>query len=91
MEVPGDLDDSAPIEGRVRLPVDIAWSGQSEYDLGVPRQLRRVYEQVLREGTADEVRRYVRATTLYELWDELVLPAYVREAWAPWLAARRGN
>jgi hypothetical protein len=75
----------------VRLPLDIAWSGQSDYDLGTRRQLLRVYEQVLREGTAVQVRRYVRASTLCEVWDELTLPAYVREAWAPWLVAHRGH
>ncbi|MEX0664921.1 MAG: hypothetical protein WD598_09155 [Acidimicrobiia bacterium] len=80
----------AAITGRIRLPVDIAWSGQSEYDLGVRRQLCRVYEQVLREGTSDQVRRYVRASTLVEVWDELVLPEYVRAAWEPWIAARQG-
>ena len=90
VEVPEDLGDSAPVTGRVRLPVDIAWSGQSDYDLGVRRQLCRVYEQVLREGTADQVRRYVRASTLLEVWDELVLPEYVRSAWDPWIVAHQG-
>ena len=91
VEVPEDLDDSAPREGRVRLPAEIAWSGQPDYDLGDRQQLRRVYEQVLREGTADEIRAYVRASTLCELWDELYLPAYVRSAWEPWVAACRGG
>lgn len=87
--VPDDLDNSAPASGRVRLPVDIAWSGQSDYDLGVRRQLCRVYEQVLREGTAEQVRRYVRASMLLEVWDELVLPEYVRVAWEPWVNAHQ--
>jgi hypothetical protein len=84
-----DLDDAAPIEGRVTLPADIAWSGQGEYDLADPGQLRRVYEQVLREGTEDQVRRFVRASTLLEVWDDLVLPEYVRAAWEHWVQARR--
>jgi hypothetical protein len=91
VEVPEDLDDLAPVEGRVRLPVEIAWSGQPDYDLGDRQQLVRVYEQVLRDGTADEVRRYVRASVLLEIWDELYLPAYVRLAWEPWVAARQGG
>jgi len=45
----------------------------------------RVYEQVLREGTEDDVRFYVDADQLLELWDELVLPASVRQAWTGWI------
>jgi hypothetical protein len=45
----------------------------------------RLYEQVLREGTEDDVRHYVDADQLRDLWDELVLPSYVRQAWAGWL------
>jgi hypothetical protein len=89
--VPDDLDDSAPIEGVVHLPLHICWSGQPPYDLANPRQLCRVYEQVLREGTADDVRHYVRASTLIEVWDDLFLPAYVRVAWEPWLHGRRSS
>ena len=48
-----------------------------------------MYEQVLREGTTDDVRRYVRASKLVEVWDDLILPAYVRAAWEPWLQRRR--
>ena len=91
VEVPDDLDELAPIEGQVRLPVEIAWSGQPEYDLGDRQQLRRVYEQVLRDGTADEIRRYVRASVLLEVWDELFLPTYVRHAGERWVSARRGT
>lgn len=91
VDVPHDLDDSATQLGRIRLPATVAWSGQPDYDLGDRRQLRLVYEQVLREGTADEIRAYVRASTLLEVWDELYLPPYVRQAWEPWVAAHRGT
>jgi hypothetical protein len=88
--VPDDLDDSAPVDGLVRLRESIRWSGEPiEYDLADPRHLRSVYEQVLREGTEDDVRRYVRASTLVEVWDDLFLPAYVHAAWEPWLQRRR--
>jgi hypothetical protein len=45
----------------------------------------RVYEQVLREGTEDDVRFYVDADELREVFDELVLPPPVRRAWRDWL------
>ena len=49
----------------------------------------RVYEQVLGEGTDDDVRYYVDADQLRELFDELVLPPPVRRAWARWLRRHR--
>lgn len=41
------------------------------------------YEIVLREGTPEDVLRYVDGVPLVELWNELVLPRDVRAAWAP--------
>jgi len=45
----------------------------------------------LREGTEDDVRAYVRASTLIDVFGELNLPQHVRAAWVPWIAARRGG
>jgi len=36
-----------------------------------------------------DVRFYVDADRLLELWDELVLPPADREAWASWIERRR--
>ncbi len=90
--VPADLDDpSRPkASGRIELPLHIRWSGPPlTYDLNDRSDCARVYEQVLREGTADDVRFYVDADRLLELWDELVLPPAVREAWTGWIERRR--
>lgn len=89
--VPDDLgDDGSKASGRVELPLHIAWSEpRRTYDLSKPYDRRRVYEQVLSEGSADDIRYYVRAPDLLALWDELVLPDYVRAAWEPWVRARR--
>jgi hypothetical protein len=38
---------------------------------------------VLREGGPDDVLRYVDGVLLVDIWDELVLPGYVRLAWDP--------
>ena len=40
--------------------------------------------QVLREGNDDDVRWFVRVDEVIDLWDELVLPCHVRQAWAKW-------
>jgi transcriptional regulator with XRE-family HTH domain len=89
--IPGDLDDPAidKADGLVELPLHIRWSGPARaYDLRARRDRARVYEQVLREGNEDDIRRYVRLEDLLDLWDELVLPDHVRAAWDRWLAAR---
>jgi hypothetical protein len=59
------------------------------YDLDDRVDRARVYEQVLREGTEEDVRFYVDPDQLLDLWDELVLPPPVRQAWAPWIEEHR--
>jgi hypothetical protein len=85
--VPENLADSTEkASGRVELPLHIRWSGPVlMYDLDDRADRARVYEQVLREGTDDDVRYYVDADSLRDLIDELVLPPPVRRAWTAWL------
>jgi hypothetical protein len=86
--VPEDLGDpsSPKASGQIELPPHIRWSGPPmTYDLDDPADRARVYEQVLREGTEDDVRFYIDPDQLAEIFDELVLSAPVRDAWADWL------
>lgn len=90
--VPADLADASvnKARGRVELPLHIRWSGPPvTYDLNDPADRARVYEQVLREGTEDDVRFYIEGDRLLELWDDLVLPPSVRDAWTSWIEGRR--
>jgi hypothetical protein len=92
--VPEDLDDPtlAKASGRVELPLHIRWSGPPiTYDLDDRADRARVYEQVLREGTEDDVRYYVEADRLRDLWGVLVLPPPVRQAWVGWFRRHGGN
>ena len=85
--VPEDLADTAveKAAGIVELPLHVRWSGPSKfYDLADRGDRVRVYEQVLREGNADDIRRFIDVEELIALWDDLVLPPYVRRAWAAW-------
>jgi hypothetical protein len=59
------------------------------YDLGIRSDRIRVYEQVLREGTEEDVRFFVEIDQLRDPWDELVLPPSVRRAWAGWFRSQR--
>lgn len=90
--VPDQLDNPTieKATGVVELPRRVRWSGpRRTYDLSKRRDRVRVYEQVLREGTEEDVQRFVRCEDLVDLWHELVLPRYVREAWEPRIARLR--
>jgi hypothetical protein len=91
--IPEDVDAPGVVKasGLVELPLRVRWSGPPRrYDLADRNDRARVYEQVLSEGTDDDVRLYVVIDELVDLWPDLVLPHHVRLAWASWLAARRG-
>lgn len=91
--VPGDVDDPRheKASGVVQLPANVRWSGPTKtYDLDDPIDLARVYEQVLREGTDDDVRRFIDVDVLEKLWGAIVVPARVRVAWADWFRRHRG-
>ena len=81
--LPARLDelDGPSVDGRVRLPVHLDWSAGRVYDLTDPVDRRRVYELVLREGSLDDLRRYIAVRELTEQFDELVLPDEIRTAW----------
>jgi hypothetical protein len=69
----------------------IRWSDPIvTYDLADVADRRRIYEQVLREGTEDDVRHYVDPDLLLEELCHLVLPPQVRRAWQEWFGRHRG-
>ncbi len=68
----------------VVLPVDLNWSQPGRRFRLLDRGERaRVYEIVLREGRAPDIERHVDGTLLADVWDEMVLPSGLREAWQP--------
>jgi hypothetical protein len=91
--VPENVDgpDLPKASGVVTLPFHIRWSEPSlAYDLRERADRLRVYEQVLREGTVDDVRYFIDIQELLALFDDLVLPSNVRRAWADWFCRHRG-
>lgn len=77
---------------RVRLPLHLNWSEPDRgYDLSDRRQRARVYEIVLREGTAQDISDYVDGVLLVDLWPDLVVPAQLRRAWQPLIDTVRQN
>jgi len=90
--IPDDIADPSieKATGVVELPLRVQWSGRRRYDLSDRQDRARVYELVLREGTEDDVRRFVRLGELEALWDDLLLPPHVRAAWEHRLVASSG-
>jgi len=91
--IPNDVDDPALVKagGVVELPTWVRWTGPPRrYHLTDRRDRALLYEQVLTEGTDEDVRHFVTLDDLVDLWDELVLPNYVAAAWATWLRVQRG-
>jgi hypothetical protein len=78
--------------GRVRLPLHLNWTQpDQEFDLADRQQRGRVYEIVLREGTAEDIAYYIDGALLIDLWADLVLPPVLRREWQPLLDAVRGQ
>ncbi|MDZ7577055.1 MAG: helix-turn-helix transcriptional regulator [Candidatus Nanopelagicales bacterium] len=68
---------------RVQLPIHLNWSDPERvFDLADRHDRARVYEIVIREGRAEDISTYVDGALLVDVWEDLVLPTDVREAWA---------
>ncbi|MFJ8629576.1 hypothetical protein [Streptomyces sp. NPDC093568] len=92
--LPESLDElHGPTHGVVELPLHLAWSGMTSYDLGKPRQRMGLYRTVLHEGLHDDLPRYLNRDLLLELWPVLrtLVGRTVRTVWEdafPELASR---
>ncbi|CAL9607544.1 hypothetical protein [Streptomyces sp. enrichment culture] len=92
--LPESLDElHGPSQGIVELPLHMAWSGMTSYDLGKPRQRMGLYRTVLHEGLRDDLPRYLNQDLLLELWPVLrtLVGRSVRAVWEnafPELATR---
>ncbi|MCH5677280.1 hypothetical protein [Streptomyces gilvus] len=82
-----------PSHGVVELPLHMAWSGMTCYDLDKPRQRMGLYRTVLHEGLHDDMPRYLNHDLLLELWPVLrrLVGRTLRTVWEdafPQLASR---
>jgi excisionase family DNA binding protein len=82
--------DTGPTDAVVELPFHLYWSDDNNhFDLSKRARLRSMYQIVLTEGTADDVRAYIDRALLIDVWDELWLSPAVHEAWDNWIDAHR--
>lgn len=85
-EIPDRLPQLPPEQAlaTVQLSLRLNWSDIGRaYRMADRTDRARVYDLVLREGTADDVLAYIDGTLLIDLWPELVLPRNLRAAWSP--------
>ncbi|MFD8079400.1 hypothetical protein ACFV3E_43055 [Streptomyces sp. NPDC059718] len=82
--LPASLDElRGPAHGVVDLPLHVAWSGMTSYDLDKPRQRMGLYRTVLHEGLHDDLPRYLNRDLLVQMWPVLrgLVGRTVRAVW----------
>ncbi|MGW0814565.1 hypothetical protein ACWD00_15145 [Streptomyces viridiviolaceus] len=82
--LPESLDElHGPTQGAVELPLHLAWSGMTSYDMSKPRQRMGLYRTVLHEGLRDDLPRYLNRDLLLQLWPVLrtLVGRTVRTVW----------
>ncbi|MFD3572685.1 transcriptional regulator [Streptomyces sp. NPDC058644] len=72
-----------PQHGTVTLPLHLAWSGLTTFDLDQPRLRMSYYRIVLAEGLHDDLVRFLHRDLLVSLWPTLrtLISRDVREVW----------
>jgi hypothetical protein len=77
----GDL--SGPAHGTVQLPLHVAWSGQTSFDLDRPKPRMHMYRIVLAEGQSGDVTTFLNRELLVSQWPVLrtLISKTVRGLW----------
>lgn len=82
--LPGSLDElHGPPRGVVELPLHVAWSGMTSYDMAKPRQRMGLYRTVLHEGLSEDLPLYLNQDLLLQMWPVLrtLVGRTVRTVW----------
>ena len=75
-------NEAAQVRGEVFLPLHIWWSDpQRSFDLDDRSHPIRAYGLVLAEGTEADVLRFIVPGMLLSIWNELLIPRHVQQAW----------
>ncbi|OEU90133.1 transcriptional regulator [Streptomyces abyssalis] len=81
---PADLSElEGPAHGSVSLPLHLAWSSLTEFDLDQPRLRMSCYRIVLAEGMHEDLVRYLNRDLLTSMWPVLrtLISRDIREVW----------
>lgn len=82
--LPCSLDDLAgPAHGTVQLPLHVAWSGMTAFDVERPGRCRSMYHIVLTEGQREDIIAYVNRQLLVSQWPILrkLVGRVIRDVW----------
>ena len=82
--LPRSLDDLAgPETGTVQLPLHVAWSGVTAFDVEHTKRCIHMYQLVLTDGQRDDVTSCVSRLLLISHWPVLrnLLGRVVRDVW----------
>jgi hypothetical protein len=82
--LPATLDDlTGPGSGTVQLPLHVAWSGQTLFNLDQPKACMHMYRIVLAEGQRGDVASYLNRNLLLRQWPVLrnLISRTVRQVW----------
>jgi hypothetical protein len=82
--LPRSLDDlTGPDHGTVQLPLHIAWSGLTAFDVERPALCLSMYHIVLTEGVRDDLTAFLNSRLLVGHWPTLrkVIGSAIRDAW----------
>lgn len=82
--LPQSLDDLAgPVSGTVQLPLHVAWSGLTAFDLDRPKARMSLYRVVLAEGLRSDLTTYLNKELLVEQWPVLrrLISRNIRAVW----------
>jgi hypothetical protein len=82
--LPSALDElTGPAHGTVQLPLHVAWSGQTAFDLDMPKQCMHMYRIVLAEGQRDDITACLNRDLLLRQWPTLrtLISRTVRNVW----------
>jgi hypothetical protein len=82
--LPRSLNDlNGPARGSVQLPLHVAWSGQTAFDLDRPKPCMHMYRIVLAEGQPDDVTAYLNRDLLISQWPVLrtLISRTVQRVW----------
>ncbi|HXC83942.1 MAG TPA: hypothetical protein VNV62_18995 [Trebonia sp.] len=82
--LPRSLDDlTGPDHGTIQLPLHVAWSGMTAFDVDLPKRCMSMYHIVLTEGQRDDVAAYINRQLLLSYWPVLrkMIGRIIREVW----------
>lgn len=82
--LPASLDELAgPAHGTVQLPLHVAWSGMTAFDLDQPKLRMSLYRIVLAEGMRDDLAAFLNRELLLVQWPVLrkLISRHIRDVW----------